>query len=159
VCLAPSYGDCCAGSKIERAKRCEATCAVRNNRDVTETFDMTLEALGCDQTRLLHKLRLLSDNAYSYSFIEAADRLSVQQAGHVCDDPCHPQTRDKIKCLCQITKNHALQGNYYQLCDLKRKISIFVETLKITTKVYSEGSTLFMWYDQAFIRLVDLYNG
>ena len=34
--------------------------------DVTDTLDLALTASGCDQVRIVHKPRLLSDNGSSY---------------------------------------------------------------------------------------------
>jgi putative transposase len=37
-------------------------CTTMKAQDVTDTLDLTLAASGCDQPRLVHKPRLLSDN-------------------------------------------------------------------------------------------------
>ncbi len=64
--------------------------------DVTDTFDMALQASGCDQATVLHKTRLLSDNGASYISGELANWLGDQQMDHVRGAPYHPQTQGKI---------------------------------------------------------------
>jgi transposase InsO family protein len=44
-------------------------------QDVTDTLDLALVALGCDQARIVHKPRLVSDNGSSYVSAELADWL------------------------------------------------------------------------------------
>ena len=41
-------------------------CTTMKARDVTDTLDIALTASGCDQARIIHKPRLLSDNGSSY---------------------------------------------------------------------------------------------
>ena len=40
-------------------------CTTMKAQDVTETLDLALAASGCDQARVVHKPRLLSDNGSS----------------------------------------------------------------------------------------------
>lgn len=40
-------------------------CTTMRAADVTDTLDLALEASGCDQATVMHKLRLLSDNGAS----------------------------------------------------------------------------------------------
>ena len=73
-------------------------CATMKAQDVTDTLDLALSASGCDQARVVHKPRLLSDNGSSYVSAELADWLDAQKMGHVRGAPYHPQTQGKI-CL------------------------------------------------------------
>ena len=41
-------------------------CTTMKAQDVTDTLDLALAASGCDQARVVHKPRLLSDNGSSY---------------------------------------------------------------------------------------------
>ena len=41
-------------------------CTTMKAQDVTDTLDIALTASGCDQARIIHKPRLLSDNGSSY---------------------------------------------------------------------------------------------
>ena len=41
-------------------------CTTMRADDVTETLNLALKASGCDQTKVVHKPRLLSDNGSSY---------------------------------------------------------------------------------------------
>jgi putative transposase len=41
-------------------------CTTMKAQDVTDTLDLALAASGCDQARIVHKPRLLSDNGSSY---------------------------------------------------------------------------------------------
>ena len=47
-------------------------------QDVTDTLDLALAASGCDQARIVHKPRLLSDNGSSYISAELAEWLDAQ---------------------------------------------------------------------------------
>jgi transposase InsO family protein len=48
-------------------------CSTMKTSDVTDTLNMALEASGCDQVKVVHKPRLLSDNGASYISGELAD--------------------------------------------------------------------------------------
>ena len=63
--------------------------------DVTDTLDLALQA--CDQTTVLHKPRLLSDNGSSYVSGDLAKWLEDQQMDHVRGAPYPPQTQGKIE--------------------------------------------------------------
>ena len=41
--------------------------------DITDTLELALAASGCDNTKVLHKPRLLSDNGPSYIAAELAE--------------------------------------------------------------------------------------
>lgn len=64
--------------------------------DVTDTLELALQASGCDQARIIHKPRLLSDNCPSYVSAELADYLDDKGMKHTRGAPYHPQTQGKI---------------------------------------------------------------
>jgi putative transposase len=96
-------------------------------RDVTETLEMALAASGCDQARVRHRPRLLSDNGPSYVAGELAEWLAGRGMDHVRGAPCHPQTKGKIERWHQTLKNRILLENYYLPGDLEAQIDAFVE--------------------------------
>ena len=102
-------------------------CTTMKSGDVTDTLDLALQASGCDQAKVLHKPRLLSDNGSSYISGELADWLEDRQMDHVCGAPYHPQTQGKIERWHQTLKNHILLENYFLPGDLRQKIDAFVE--------------------------------
>src|ERR1017187_8929037 len=53
-------------------------CTTMKTQDVTDTLDLALAASGCDQARIVHKPRLLSDNGSSYISAELAEWLDAQ---------------------------------------------------------------------------------
>jgi transposase InsO family protein len=85
-----------------------------------------LIASGCDQARVVHKPRLLSDNGPSY-ISELAEWLDEQDMAHVRGAPNHPQTQGKIERWHQTLKNRILLENYYLPGDLEACIGRFVE--------------------------------
>src|SRR4029077_7189389 len=72
-------------------------CTTMKAQDVTDTLDLALAASGCDQARIVHKPRLLSDNGSSYVSSGLAEWLDAQNMGHVRGAPYHPQTQGKIE--------------------------------------------------------------
>ncbi len=56
-------------------------CTTMKAQDVTDTLDLALAASGCDQARVVHKPRLLSDNGSSYVSAELADWLECTEHG------------------------------------------------------------------------------
>src|SRR5471032_2169991 len=102
-------------------------CTTMKAQDVTDTLDLALAASGCDQVRIVHKPRLLSDNGSSYVSAELADWLTVQNMGHVRGAPYHPQTQGKIERWHQTLKNRILLENYYLPGDLEASIGRFVD--------------------------------
>ena len=84
--------------------------------DVTDTLDLALAAPGCDQARVHHRLRLLSDNGPSCIAGELADYSKAQRRSHVRGAPFHPsarraipsQTQGKIERWHQTLKNRIL---------------------------------------------------
>ena len=95
--------------------------------DVTDTLQLALIASGCDQARVIHKPRLLSDNGSSYVSAELAEWLEEQSMAHVRGAPNHPQTQGKIERWHQTLKNRILLENYYLPGDLEAHIGRFVE--------------------------------
>jgi putative transposase len=96
-------------------------------QDVTDTLNLALAASGCDQVRVVHKPRLLSDNGSSYVSADLAQWLDAQNIGHVRGAPYHPQTQGKIERWHQTLKNRILLENYYLPGDLEASIGRFVD--------------------------------
>jgi transposase InsO family protein len=95
--------------------------------DVTDTLEMALTASGCDQARVRHRTRLLSDNGPSYIAGELAEWLADHAIDHVRGAPCHPQTQGKIERWHQTLKNRILLENHYLPGALERQVAAFVE--------------------------------
>ena len=102
-------------------------CSTMRAEDVTDTLDMALVASGCDQARVHHKPRLLSDNGPSYIAGDLADYIETQRMSHVRGAPFHPQTQGKIERWHQTLKNRILLENYFLPGDLERQIETFVQ--------------------------------
>jgi putative transposase len=102
-------------------------CTTMKAKDVTDTLTLALEASGCDQARVIHKPRLLSDNGSSYIAGDLADWLKDRGMDHVRGAPLHPQTQGKIERWHQTLKNRILLENYFLPGDLERQIKAFVE--------------------------------
>jgi transposase InsO family protein len=62
-------------------------CTSMKAEDVTDTLKLALTASGCDQARVVHKPRLLSDNGPSYISCELAEWLDEQDMAHVRGAP------------------------------------------------------------------------
>ena len=71
-------------------------CTTMKAGDVTDTLEDALQASGCDQARLIHRPRLLSDNGSSYISGGLATFLDEKGMEHVRGAPHHPQTQGKI---------------------------------------------------------------
>src|SRR5471030_802644 len=102
-------------------------CTTMKAEDVTETLELALTASGCDEARIVHKPRLLSDNGSSYISGDLAKWLEVQGMAHVRGAPCHPQTQGKIERWHQTLKNRILLENYYLPGNLEASIGKFVD--------------------------------
>src|SRR4029077_599999 len=102
-------------------------CTTMKTEDVTNTLELALTASGCDQARVVHKPRLLSDNGPSYVSGELAKWLDAQDMAHVRGAPNHPQTQGKIERWHQTLKNRILLENYYLPGDLEACIGRFVD--------------------------------
>ena len=102
-------------------------CTTMKAEDVTDTLQLALAASGCDQARVVHKPRLLSDNGSSYVSADLAEWLDDNGMEHVRGAPHHPQTQGKIERWHQTLKNRILLENYYLPGDLEAQIGCFVE--------------------------------
>jgi transposase InsO family protein len=102
-------------------------CATMAASDVTETLEAALAASGCDQAKVRHQPRLLSDNGPCYVADDLAKWLDKKRIEHVRGAPCHPQTQGKIERWHQTLKNRILLENYYLPGDLEAQIEAFVE--------------------------------
>jgi len=101
-------------------------CTTMKAEDVTATLDLALQASGLDQTRVVHRPRLLSDNGSSYVSADLARWLNGQDMDHVRGAPYHPMTQGKIERWHQTLKNRILLENYYMPGDLEAQIEAFV---------------------------------
>ncbi len=102
-------------------------CTTMKAEDVTDTLELALKASGCDQVKVVHKPRLLSDNGSSYIAGDLADWLNDRDMEHIRGAPYHPQTQGKIERWHQTLKNRILLENYYLPGDLEAQIEDFVE--------------------------------
>jgi len=102
-------------------------CTTMKAEDVTDTLQLALAASGCDQARVVHKPRLLSDNGSSYVSTDLAEWLNDNGMDHVRGARHHPQTQGKIERWHQTLKNRILLENYYLPGDLEAQIGSFVE--------------------------------
>ena len=84
-------------------------------------------AMAGDSAKVVHKPRLLSDNASSYISSDLAEWLKDRGIAHVRGALCHPQTQGKIERWHQTLKNRILLENYYLPGDLEVQIARFVE--------------------------------
>jgi putative transposase len=102
-------------------------CTRMKTEDVTATLEMALDASGLEQARVLHRLRLLSDNGSSYIASDLAKWLGHHHIAHVRGAPYHPMTQGKIERWHQTLKNRILLENYYLPGDLEAQIKTFVD--------------------------------
>ena len=97
------------------------------SEDVPDTLQLALAASRCDQARVAHKLRLLSDNGSSYVSGDIAEWPDDNGMSHVRGGANHPHTQGKIERWHQILKNRILLENYYLPGNLEAHVSHFVE--------------------------------
>lgn len=102
-------------------------CTTMKAEDVTDTLELALQASGCDEAKVVHKPRLLSDNGSSYISGDLAEWLENKGMEHVRGAPYHPQTQGKIERWHQTLKNCILLQNYFFPNDLKAQIEGFVD--------------------------------
>jgi transposase InsO family protein len=102
-------------------------CATMAADDVTATLELALAASGCEQARIRHRPRLLSDNGPSYLAGDLAEWLGDHRIEHIRGAPCHPQTQGKIERWHQTLKNRILLENYYLPGELEAQVAAFVE--------------------------------
>jgi putative transposase len=102
-------------------------CTTMKADDATDTLKLVLTASGCNQARVVHKPRLLSDNGLSYDSIDHAEWLDDNGMDHARSAPRRPQTQGKIERCHQTLKNRILLENDYMPGDLEAQIGCFVE--------------------------------
>jgi transposase InsO family protein len=102
-------------------------CATMAASDVTDTLELALEASGCNEVRVRHRPRLLSDNGPGYIADELAGWLAARDMEHVRGAPCHPQTQGKIERWHRTLKNRILLENHYLPGELEAQVAAFVE--------------------------------
>lgn len=61
--------------------------------DVVKTLGLALEKSACDQAKVQHKPKFLSDNGRSYSASDLADYLEDKGMDHVLGHPASPSNR------------------------------------------------------------------
>jgi transposase InsO family protein len=96
-------------------------------QDVTDTLEQALAASGCDQVRVRHRPRLLSDNGPSYIAGDLTKWLDQQEIVHIRGAPCHPQTQGKIERWHQTLKNRVLLDHYYLPGELEAQVAAFID--------------------------------
>jgi transposase InsO family protein/transposase-like protein len=102
-------------------------CTTMSAIDVSDTLNNALQASGLDQIKVLHRLRLLSDNGPSYVSTELDDWLKDKGIRHVRGRPYHPMTQGKIERYHRSIKNRILLENYYLPGQLELNIGEFVD--------------------------------
>ncbi len=102
-------------------------CASMAASDVTDTLELALEASGCNEVRVRHRPRLLSDNGPGYIADELANWLAAKGMEHVRGAPSHPQTQGKIERWHQTLKNRILLENHHLPGELEAQVAAFVE--------------------------------
>ncbi|WP_157020065.1 IS3 family transposase [Mesorhizobium xinjiangense] len=102
-------------------------CTTMKAGDVTDTLELALQASGCDNARVMQRLRLLSDNGPCYVAGELATWLSGKGMEHTRGSPCHPQTQGKIERWHQTLKNRILLENHFLPGALEAQIGAFVD--------------------------------
>jgi len=107
--------------------------------DVTDTLQLALTASGCDQARVVHKPRLLSDNGPSYISGELAEWLDERDIAHVRGAPNHPQTQGKIERWHRTLKNRILLEN---AIDAMGSVETGARELLISTEAGRENDAL-----------------
>jgi len=107
--------------------------------DVTDTLQLALTASGCDQARVVHKPRLLSDNGPSYISGELAEWLDERDIAHVRGAPNHPQTQGKIERWHRTLKNRILLEN---AIDAMGSVETGARELLISTEASRENDAL-----------------
>jgi transposase InsO family protein len=112
-------------------------CTSMTAGDVTDTLENAQAASGCDQTRVRHRKRLLSDNGPSYVPGELAEWRAEHGIDHVRGAPRHPRIQGKIERWHRTLKNRILLENYYLPGDLEARVEVFVT--HYNTRCYQES--------------------
>ena len=102
-------------------------CATMAASDVTDTLELALEASGCNEVRVRHRPRLLSDNGHSYLAGDLAKWLDDRRIEHIRGATCHPQTQGQIERWHRTLKNRILLENHYLPGELEAQVEAFVE--------------------------------
>ena len=97
-------------------------CSTMSATDVSDTLQVALQASGLNQVKVLHRLRLLSDNGPSYVSSELGDWLEDHGISHIRGRPYHPMTQGKIERYHRSMKNRILLENYYLPGQLEHSI-------------------------------------
>jgi len=117
-------------------------CITMRAGDATETLDLALEAPGRDRAKILHKLRLPSDNGPGYLSGELAGWLEDREMNPFRSAPCHPRTQGKIERCHQTLKNRILLENHCLSGDPEQKIDAFHRApMSATTKARKPHDT------------------
>ena len=74
-------------------------CTTMKAEDVTDTLELALQASGCDQAKVVHRPRLLSDNGSSYVSGDLAKWLERQDMRHIAGAPYHPHDAGQDRAL------------------------------------------------------------
>ena len=101
-------------------------CTTMKAQNVTETLDLALAASGCDQARVVHKPRLLSDNGSVTSRLIWQIGWTHRKWVMFAARPIIRRHR-KIERWHQMLKNRILLENYYLPGDLEASIGRFVD--------------------------------
>ncbi len=102
-----------------------------------------MAASGCDQARVQHKPRLLTDNEASYIATDLADWLDKRKIEHLHGAPCHPQTQGKIERWHQMLESRICWRTTISQVILTLQIEAFVDHLstgETTTQDQTEPS-------------------
>ena len=102
-------------------------CTSMRAEDVTETLRLALKASGCDQAKVAHGPRLLSDNGSSCISGDLAAWLEEKGMEHACGAPHPPQTQGKLKRWRITLKNRVLLETYYLPGALENRIGSLVD--------------------------------
>ena len=95
-------------------------------KDVSETLELALKAIGLESVTVKHRPRLLSDNGPSYVSAELKNWLDEHGMSHTRGRPYHPMTQGQIERWHRSMKNQVLPENYYLPSHLKARIAEFV---------------------------------
>ena len=101
-------------------------CSTMTATDVAATLDMALAAAGLEQTAVVQRPRLLSDNGPSYLSGQLASWLAEHDMPHTRGKPYHPMTQGKIERYHRSLKNQILLENYYLPGQLEARLAEFI---------------------------------
>ncbi len=116
-----------------RASDAEPSSAIGPRTMASATLDLALAASGLDQVTVLHRPRLLTDEAAHPQRLQLHRRRSRAVARGPGDDPHqgraprHPQTQGKSERWHQTLKNRILLENHYLPGALEAQVAAFIE--------------------------------